>query len=350
MSGPAGWHPGRGRDDTRTPGAVPGSEGAPGFAAAPRSGGSAHPGDAPLRVWSSDHVEVPLPDGHPFPIAKYRMLRERLIAEGTLDPRHVSRSEPAPVEWLAATHDERYLERVLDGTLTDAELRRIGMPWSPGLVERARCASYGTAMAAGAALDHGVAGNLAGGTHHAYRDRGEGYCLFNDHAVAIARLRAAGGALRPFVADLDVHQGNGTAAIFADDETVYTFSIHGDRNYPSPKERGSFDLALPDGTGDAAYLAALDAHLPRALDLHEPDIVFYQAGVDPLASDRFGRLGMTHDGLRDRDARVFRWCEERSLPVVVTLGGGYARPIEATVEAHANVWREARAARSRRAG
>jgi len=305
---------------------------------------------APLLAWASDHIEVPLPEGHPFPIAKYRLLRERLLAEGTLEARHVARSEPAPLEWLAAVHDEGYLERVLDGALAEAEQRRIGMPWSPGLVARARAAAYGTAMAARAALRHGIAGNLAGGTHHAYRDRGEGYCLFNDHAVAIALLRAEGAALRPFVADLDVHQGNGTAAIFAGDETVFTFSVHGERNYPALKERGSFDLELPDGTGDDAYLAALERHLPRALDLHEPDLVFYQAGVDALASDRFGRLGLSHHGLRARDERVFRWCAERALPVVVTMGGGYARPIEATVEAHANVWRAARAALAARAG
>jgi acetoin utilization deacetylase AcuC-like enzyme len=306
------------------------------------------PDGRPLHAWASDHHEVPLPADHPFPIAKYRLLRERLLAEGTLDPRHVRRSDVAPFEWLASVHDEAYVERVLDGRLDAAEQRRVGMPWSPELVARARAALFGTVMAARAALEHGVAGNLAGGTHHAYRDRGEGYCLFNDAAVAITLLRREGVALRPFVADLDVHQGNGTAAIFAGDETVYTFSIHGAGNYPAVKERGSFDLELPDGTGDAPYLAALDRHLPRALDLHEPDLVLYQAGVDGLASDRFGRLALTHEGLAARDARVFAWCEERGLPVVVTLGGGYSRPIGATVEAHANVWRAARAARARR--
>lgn len=308
----------------------------------------------PLRVWASDHFDLPLPEGHPFPAAKYTLLRERLLADGVIAPHEVARSEPAPLEWLLEAHDADYVARVMEGRLDAAEVRRIGLPWSPGLVDRARAALFGTVMAAHAALEHGVAGNLAGGTHHAFRDRGEGYCLFNDVAVAIARLRrprsegGAAAAARPFVLDLDVHQGNGTAAIFADDPTVFTFSIHGAGNYPLEKERGRFDLELADGAADDAYLAALDAHLPRLLDAHAPDFVFYQAGVDALASDRFGRLSLTHAGLAARDERVFAACEARGLPVAVTLGGGYARPIEDSVSAHAGVFRAARAARTRR--
>jgi acetoin utilization deacetylase AcuC-like enzyme len=302
----------------------------------------------PLFAWASDHHGVPLPAGHPFPIEKYAMLRRRLIEDGVLSPRELHRSEPAPLAWLERAHDGSYLERLASGRMDAAEMRRIGIPWSPGLVTRARAAVYGTVMAARAARVHGVAGNLAGGTHHAFRDRGEGYCLFNDVAVAIAVLRAEGAAARPFVCDLDVHQGNGTAAMFADDPAVFTLSLHGAGNYPARKERSSRDVELPDGAGDDAYLAALERHVPEAMDAHAPDIVFYQAGVDALACDRFGRLALTHDGLAERDARVFAWAERLGVPIVVTLGGGYGRPIEETVRAHARTWRAARAARERR--
>src|SRR5262249_34322896 len=194
---------------------------------------------------------------------------------------------------------------------------------------------------------HGIAGNLAGGSHYAFRDRGEGFCLFNDLAVAIAMLRRDGHACRPFVLDLDVHQGNGTAAIFAADPTVFSFSIHGESNYPLRKVVGSFDLGLEDDTGDGAFLDALDRHAPAALDRHQPDLVLYQAGVDGLAEDALGQLALTHAGLRARDDRVFAWCEARNLPVVITLGGGYSRPIDASIEAHLGVWRAPRAARGR---
>jgi acetoin utilization deacetylase AcuC-like enzyme len=307
--------------------------------------GSARPA---LHAWSSDHFEVALPEGHPFPIAKYRLLRETLVDEGVIECMNMHSSNQAPVEWLLRVHDHEYVDRVLSGHMSAAEQRRLGLPWSAALVDRARGALYGTVLAAEAALEHGVAGNLAGGTHHAFRDRAEGYCLFNDAAAAIAHLRASGSARRPFVADLDVHQGNGTAAMFAEDPSVFTFSMHAIDNYPATKERGSLDVELATGCGDADYLAALDAHLPAALDAHAPDLVFFQAGVDALEGDRFGRLALTYAGLAARDERVFEWCEARGLPVVVTLGGGYARPIERTVEAHANVWRAARRARERR--
>jgi acetoin utilization deacetylase AcuC-like enzyme len=301
-----------------------------------------------LHAWASDHFDVPLPDGHPFPIAKYSALRAQLVSEGVLAAAEVHASEPAPVPWLARVHEARYLERALGGGLDAAEVRRIGMPWSRELVLRARAALFGTVMAARAALVHGVAGNLAGGTHHAFRDRGEGYCLFNDVAVAIALLREEGRAARPLIVDLDVHQGNGTASIFAGDPSVFTFSIHGAGNYPALKETSSLDLELPDGTSDARYLETLSAHLPAAIDQHAPDFVFYQAGVDALAGDRFGRLALTHEGLAARDAQVFAAAEARALPIVITLGGGYGRPLDISVDAHANVWRAARKARDRR--
>jgi len=321
-----------------------------GGAVAPGAAGSDDARDGrPLLAWASDHHAFPLPPAHPFPVAKYAILRERLVADGVLESSWVSRSEPAPPEWLEAAHDPEYVARVLGGGLSGAEVRRLGLPWSPGLVARARAAVYGTVMAARAAFEHGVAGNLAGGTHHAFFDRGEAYCLFNDHAIAVALLRREGLARRPFVVDLDVHQGNGTAAMFAADPDAFTYSLHARHNYPLRKETGSLDVELEDGAGDDRILAALDATLPAALDRHAPDVAFYQAGVDALHADRLGRLRATHEGLAERDRRVFAWLESRGVPVVLTLGGGYGRPLEATVEAHANVWRAARAARARRA-
>jgi len=285
-----------------------------------------------IRVWASDHFEVPLPEGHLFPMPKYRALRERLLAEGVVS---VTPSIEAPIEWILAAHDRSYVERCLSGSLSAEEIRRLGLPWSPELVARARAAVYGTVRAAEAALEDGLAGNLAGGTHHAFFDRGEGYCLFNDIVVAIRKV----GMQRPFIVDLDVHQGNGTAAMLAGDASAFTFSMHSRTNYPLHKETSSLDVELEDGTDDATYLELLDAHLPAALDRHRPDFVFYQAGVDTLHADRLGRLALTHEGLRQRDARVFALCEARGLPVCITLGGGYGRPLEETIEAHANVFR-----------
>jgi acetoin utilization deacetylase AcuC-like enzyme len=302
----------------------------------------------PLHAWASDHYELRLPPGHPFPAEKYRLLRERLLDTGVLDPRHVHASEPAPDAWLERVHGRPYVERVARGGLGRDEQLRLGLPWSEALITRARAAVYGTVMAARAALVHGIAGNLAGGTHHAYRERAEGYCLFNDIAVSIEMLRTEGAIRRPFVADLDVHQGNGTAAIYRDDADVFTFSMHAAANYPTPKERSSLDVELELHCTDDVFLEALEAHMPAALEAHAPDIVFYQAGVDGLREDRFGRLALTHAGLEARDRRVFEWCEARGVPVVIMLGGGYGRPIEATVEASAGLWRAARDARARR--
>jgi len=287
----------------------------------------------PLHAWASDHHAFPLPGNHPFPIAKYAAVRERLCAERLLDVAHVHRSEPAPLAWLALAHEPGYVERAVAGAWTAAEVRALGLPWSEALVTRARV--------------HGVAGNLAGGMHHAFPDRGEGWCLFNDVAVAVALLRRDGFARRPFVLDLDVHQGNGTAVCFAGDAGAFTFSMHARHNYPLRKERSTLDVELEDGADDEAVLSRLEAHLPAALDAHAPDIVFYQAGVDALANDRIGRLRMSPAGLAERDRRVFAWLVERRAPVCVMLGGGYGRPIEDSVEAHVNVWRAARVARDR---
>jgi acetoin utilization deacetylase AcuC-like enzyme len=302
-----------------------------------------------LHAWTSHHHPVAVPEGHPFPAAKYAPLLERLTGDGTLEAANVHRSEPAPVEWLTRVHDAQYVARVLEGRLSPAEVRVLGLPWSEALVTRARAATFGTVQAARAAFAHGVAGNLAGGSHHAFRDRGEAFCVFNDFAVAIASLRVEGRALRPFVLDLDVHQGNGTAAMFREDASAFTFSLHGASNYPARKERSTIDVELRDGCGDDEYLDALAGTLPAALDAHAPDVVFYQAGVDGLAGDRFGRLALTLDGIARRDAFVFERLLPLAVPVVVTLGGGYSRPLDASIAAHAAVWRAMRAFGDRRA-
>jgi acetoin utilization deacetylase AcuC-like enzyme len=239
-------------------------------------------------------------------------------------------------------HTPEYVARLFSGTLSEAEQRRLGFPWSEELLIRSRASVGGTLAAARWALDRGIGGNLAGGTHHAFADRGEGFCVFNDLAVAIRALQAERKIERAVVVDLDVHQGNGTAEIFANDPAVFTFSIHGKHNYPFHKTRSSRDVALEDETGDDEYLRLLGEHLPEVLDLAEADIVFYQAGVDPLADDALGRLALTAEGLRRRDELVFREVARRSLPVVLTMGGGYARPISRTVEAHVATYQAAR--------
>ena len=302
-----------------------------------------------LLAWTSDHYEVPLPEGHPFPMGKYAAVRRRLLEDGVLAHDELRRAEPAPTEWVELVHDGGYVARARDGGLDADEQRRLGLPWSPALARRSFASVHGTVMAAAAALEHGVAGNLAGGTHHAFRDRGAGYCVFNDLAVAVAVLRREGAIRRALIVDLDVHQGDGTAAIFAGDPDVFTLSLHGAGNYPLRKERSTLDIELPDGCGDDAYLDTVDRFVPEALAAHGPDLVLYQAGVDGLAEDRLGRLALTRDGLAGRDERVFRACEAAGVPVALTMGGGYGQPLSATVEAHVNTWRAARRSRARRA-
>ncbi len=287
-----------------------------------------------LTVWSSSRYTFPLPEGHRFPVAKYAMLREAVIAEGIVPAERVLDPPRASDDALALVHAPEYVRRFRDGALDAAELRRLGFPWSPALVERSYRAVGGTIEAARHALVHGVAMNLAGGTHHAFPDHGEGFCVFNDVAVAIRLLRRDGLVRRAAVVDLDVHQGNGTHAIFADDPEVFTFSMHGGRNYPFHKVAGTLDVELADGTGDDDYLEQLRAALPRVLAASSPDLVVYIAGADPHEGDRLGRLALTFDGLARRDAFVLDSCREVGIPVAVTIGGGYGRRIEDTVEAH----------------
>ena len=296
-----------------------------------------------VRVFHCDAYAVPLPPGHRFPMPKYRLLRERLLADGTLRAEDLTASRPVDLDALLLAHDRRYVESVVCGGLGEAEVRRLGFPWSEQLVLRSRSSVQGTLLAARDALCNGVAGNLAGGTHHAFADHGEGYCVFNDHAVAARLLQLEGRIDRAVIVDLDVHQGNGTAAIFASDESVFTFSMHGARNFPFRKQRSSLDVELADGCEDGEYLALLARHLPAVLDAARADVLFYQGGVDPLAQDALGRLRLTHEGLRARDRLVLTAARDRGVPAVLTLGGGYAKPLEASVEAHRGTYREAKA-------
>jgi len=294
-----------------------------------------------VRAFYSDHFVLPLPEGHKFPMAKYARLRERIVADAIVAPEDLHEAPVASWDDLRLVHDAAYVDAVATGTVPREIQRRIGFPWSPGMVERSRRSVGATIAAARAALDDGVAANLAGGTHHAFADRGEGFCVFNDVAVATRVLQRDHDARRVAVVDLDVHQGNGTAAIFSGDDGVFTFSMHGDKNFPFKKEISDLDVALPDGTGDEEYLAALRQHLAEVLNRHQPDFVFYLAGADPYEGDRLGRLKMTIDGLRTRDEIVLRTCHQRGLPVAVSMSGGYANDVDAIVTIHANTIRAA---------
>jgi acetoin utilization deacetylase AcuC-like enzyme len=298
-----------------------------------------------LTVWSSSRYTFPLPEGHRFPVAKYAMLRDAVVAQGIVAAERVLDPPRVGDDALLLVHTPEYVRRFREGALDAAELRRLGFPWSPGLVERSYRAVGGTIAAARHALEHGLAMNLAGGTHHAFPDHGEGFCVFNDVAVAVRLLRRDGLARRVTIVDLDVHQGNGTHAIFAGDADVYTFSMHGGKNYPFHKVAGTLDLELADGTGDDAYLDMLRDALPRVLAASSPDLVVYIAGADPHEGDQLGRLALTFDGLSRRDAFVLDSCREVGIPVAITIGGGYGRRIEDTVAVHAQTVRVA-AARS----
>ena len=308
------------------------------IAAAPDRSPHAVPG-AGLRCWSYDHFPLPVPAHHRYPRGRLTLVREQVLAEGTLPPPAVTPATPADWDTLALVHTDAYLQHLRDGTLPPAAQREIGLPFSPELVQRSRAAVEATLAATRHALHTGSAATIGGGNHHAFADHGSGYCVLNDIAVAIRAARREGLAERVAIVDLDVHQGNGNAAIFARDRDVFTFSVHGAANWPYRKASSDLDIALPDGTEDAAYLAAVESAVAALLERFRPDLVFYQAGVDPLASDRLGRLALTHDGLRRRDEWVLSRCQGAHCPVVVTLGGGYGQPLSDSVEAHANTLR-----------
>jgi acetoin utilization deacetylase AcuC-like enzyme len=326
-----------------------------------------------MKAFYSDTFVLPLPEHHRFPMTKYRLLRERLVDEGILACTDLKIPDPIAWDDLRLVHDAAYVEAIATGTVSADAQRRIGFPWSPMMVERSRRSAGATLAAARdvAAVrmpafahrasagprrrsdEHGrsgggtpdttydVSANLAGGTHHAFRDRGEGYCVFNDVAVAAAVLLRDGRIARAAVVDCDVHQGNGTAAIFRDEPAVFTFSLHGAKNFPFRKETSDLDVTFDDGAGDDEYLAALAEHLPSVLDGHRPDLVFYLAGADPYEGDRLGRLKLTIDGLRLRDRLVFEACRVRDIPVTVAMSGGYCPDVDAIVTIHTNTIREA---------
>ncbi|WP_425154626.1 histone deacetylase family protein [Candidatus Palauibacter sp.] len=295
-----------------------------------------------MRVNYSPGYTVPLPDGHAFLMGKFAALREILERDGLISPADVVEPGEASWEELALVHTPAYLYKLRHGTLDRAEVRRLGLPWSPALVRRSRLAVRGTVNAAWMALEDGVAANLAGGTHHAFPDHGEGFCVLNDVGVAVRMLRRGGWIRRVLVVDLDVHQGNGTAAVFAADPDTFTFSMHGEGNYPFRETPSDLDMGLPDGTGNEEYEEALLRFFPEALARLRPDLVFYLGGIDVLAGDRFGRLALTRAGLERRDRIVIGTIRGEGLPLALLLSGGYAATPELTAELHAVAHRTAR--------
>ncbi len=295
-----------------------------------------------LHAWSSAHYVIPLPEGHRFPITKYALLRDAVLAEGIVRPEALHDPDRTPAEDIVRVHHPDYLDRLLRGRMPAAEQRTLGFPWSEALVERSLRASGGTLEAALRALEAGLAMNLAGGTHHAFATHGEGFCVLNDVAIAAEALRARGKVERVAVIDLDVHQGNGTHAIFAQDPRTFTFSMHGRRNYPFRKVAGRLDIELEDGTGDSEYLERLADALPGVLAAARPDLVFYLAGADPHEGDALGRLKLSFDGLMRRDAMVLEAARAVGVPVAIAIAGGYGRDIHDTVRVHANTARIAR--------
>lgn len=294
-----------------------------------------------MKVFHSDAFDLTLPPGHRFPGHKYGMLRARLLADGIVTADALAVSPLADDTSLHRAHDPAYVAAIDDGSIDAGAMRRIGFPWSRQIGLRARATCGGAIAAALSALDDGVSGQLAGGTHHAHRDFGAGYCVFNDFAVAALALLAGGHATRVAIVDLDVHQGDGNAAILASNPAVFVCSVHGEKNFPFRKFASDLDVALPDGVEDDAYLWSLADTLPSVW-AHRPDIVLYQAGVDPLKEDRLGRMALTHEGLMARDHLVLSQAQARGVPVSIAIGGGYADPIEASVAAYANTWAVAR--------
>jgi acetoin utilization deacetylase AcuC-like enzyme len=289
-------------------------------------------------AWTEQYAHA-LPPGHRFPMLKYELLPQQLLHEGTIEPTNLFKPEPLPESVILATHDKLYWQRLLHLQLTPAEIRKTGFPLSRELVNREVIIMNGTVQAALFALEFGVAMNIAGGTHHAFTDRGEGFCLLNDQAIAANYLLQHQLAQKILIVDLDVHQGNGTAQIFRNEPRVFTFSMHGGHNYPLHKEQSDLDIPLPDGIKDEAYLHELYLHLPQLLDQVQPDFIFYQAGVDILDTDKLGRLQVSRQGCKMRDRFVLETCQQNEIPVVVCMGGGYSEQIAAIVEAHANTFR-----------
>ncbi len=299
-----------------------------------------------MKAFYSDRFVLPLPEGHRFPMRKYRMLRDAV--RDTLPEVQLEEAPRASDGVLALAHHPQYIQRVDSGALTQQEQRAIGFPWSPEMVERSRRSAGATIAACRAAFDDGVGINLAGGTHHAHADRGEGFCVFNDAAIAARLMQAERRAARVAIVDLDVHQGNGTASILERDDSVFTLSLHGEHNYPFAKACSDLDIALPDGTGDDAYLAALDGALAQMFERFAPQLIIYLAGADPHEGDRLGRLKLSNEGMAERDRRVLSLAQRHGLPVAIAMAGGYGRDIDQTVAIHLQTVTLAAAYRHRR--
>lgn len=295
-----------------------------------------------MRLFYADTYEIPLPDGHRFPRSKNRLAREALLRGGVIAEGALVLSPLADRTEIIRVHTPEYADAVLDGTLPREAMRRIGMPWSPHLVLRSRATLGGAVAAMRAAVADGFSGQLAGGTHHAHADFGSGFCVFNDFALAAVTAIAEGLAARVAIVDLDVHQGDGNAAIFAANPAVFVFSQHAEKNFPFRKSASDLDIGLPDGTEDDAYLRALREGLD-AVTGFRPDLVLYQSGVDPLVHDRLGRLALSYEGLAARDRLVFETFAARGVPVSMGVGGGYCDPIEQTVAAIVNTVAAAKA-------
>ncbi len=283
----------------------------------------------------------PLPQGHRFPMIKYELLPEQLLHEGTCSPDNFFEPVFPDETYILSTHEERYYRNLTALDLKPSEVRKIGFPLSDALVQRECIIAQGTITGCEYALEYGISMNIAGGTHHAYSNRGEAFCMLNDQAIGANYLKAGGKAQKILVVDLDVHQGNGTAEIFADDATVFTFSIHGKANYPFKKEESDLDISLERGTDDTTYLSILKETLPKLLDDVQPDFIFYLCGVDVVATDKLGTLGMTLEGCAARDQFVLETCKTNGIPVQCSMGGGYSPDIKIIVEAHANTFRVA---------
>lgn len=289
-----------------------------------------------MKIFFSDHRPITLPVGHRFPLPKYALLRQQVQEAALVPPENLLPSCPASDAQILRVHELDYLTRLVQGQMSEREMRRTGFPWSADLVARARVSVGGTIHASRAALQDGIAANLAGGTHHAHPGFGEGFCVFNDVAIAARAMQDDKLARRVVIIDLDVHQGDGTAAIFAGDPSVYTFSVHGEKNFPYRKEAGDLDIALPDMCGDELYLEAVENGLEHALMMANADLALYIAGADPFVGDSLGRMGISKQGLLQRDRLVFDRCKQAGLPVAVVLGGGYAKNVHDTVEIHLN--------------
>jgi acetoin utilization deacetylase AcuC-like enzyme len=294
-----------------------------------------------LQIAFSPIYEYPLPKGHRFPMDKYSLIPQQLIYEGTVQDKQFFHPNPISEEIILLTHSAKYWEDLKNQTLSEKEIRAIGFPMTPLLVERGRHIAAGTLQCVEYAIKHGISMNAAGGTHHAFKEKGEGFCVFNDIAIAANYLIHSNKFNNILIVDLDVHQGNGSASIFNGQGQVFTFSMHGAKNYPFRKEASHLDIGLPDGTEDEAYLKILFNILPRVIDQHRPELIFYQAGVDILTTDRLGRLSVSREGCRKRDKYVMEICKKNKIPLVVTMGGGYSPQLSHIIEAHANTFRTA---------